>query len=190
MRSTPASLLRDLWILLVLVWIAGATATKRTVRRQPFALQLLQRGLTVAAAVLLFVPGLSVGWLGWRFVKPNPTVAYAGVAITAAGVTVAIWARAILGGNWSANVTVKQSHELALGGPYRFVRHPIYSGLTLAVLGTALAAGNLRGVVALAVSLFAWRIKWPMEERFMVEQFGDRYVDYRRRVKAIIPGVW
>ncbi|OYV67223.1 MAG: hypothetical protein B7Z72_09980 [Gemmatimonadetes bacterium 21-71-4] len=61
---------------------------------------------------------------------------------------------------------------------------------SLAAVGTALAIGQLRGVVAVGLMLLAWRLKWPIEERFMIEEFGDRYLDYRKRVSAIIPGIW
>lgn len=187
---SPDALLRDLWLALLLVWLAGALSTKRVVRRQPAAQRLLQRALGITALALLFVRALSVGWLGWRFVKQGQGVAYAGVAVTAAGVALAVWARVVLGRNWSGTVTVKADHELVQRGPYRLVRHPIYSGVTLALLGTAVAVGEVRALLAVLVALLAWRIKWPVEERFMIEQFGDRYLQYRRRVKAIVPGLW
>lgn len=190
MSFTPWSVIRDLWLLILVVWLVGALRAKPAVRRQPLRQQLLQRALTITAWVLLLVPAMAVGPLGRRFVAPGAGVAWTGVAVTAIGIAIAFWARATLGGNWSANVTVKVSHQLVVHGPYAYVRHPIYSGLSLAIAGTALAVGEVRGVLALAVVLLAWRVKWPAEERFMVEQFGDGYRDYRRRVKALIPGVW
>ncbi len=190
MSFTPASVLRDLWLLLFAVWVIGALRTKPTVRRQPLWQRLVQRALTITTWVLLLVPAMGVGPLGWRFVVQGPGVAWAGVAVTAVGLVIAFWARATLADNWSGNVTLKMSHELVLRGPYAYVRHPIYSGITLAVAGTALAVGEVRALLALGVILVAWRIKWPVEERFMVDQFGDGYRDYRRRVKALIPGIW
>ncbi|HEY5220513.1 MAG TPA: isoprenylcysteine carboxylmethyltransferase family protein [Gemmatimonadaceae bacterium] len=190
MSLSPFALLSDLWIGFLLVWLVGALFTKRVVRRQPFAHQFAQRVLGLSAAILMFAPGFRVGWLGWRFVAPSLAIEYVGVAITVAGIAFSIWARVVLGGNWSANVTVKESHELVLRGPYALVRHPIYTGITLAGVGTALALGEVRGALAVALGLLAWRIKWPVEERFMIEQFGDQYADYRRHVKALIPGVW
>ena len=190
MSVSPGTLLRNLWLALLLVWLAGALSTKRVVRRQPAAQRLAQFALGLTALALLFVSSLNVGWLGWRFVKQGPGVEYAGVAITAAGMALAVWARVVLGRNWSGNVTVKANHELVQRGPYRLVRHPIYSGVTLALLGTAVSVGEVRALLAVLVVLLAWRIKWPVEERFMIEQFGDQYVQYRRRVKAIVPGLW
>jgi protein-S-isoprenylcysteine O-methyltransferase Ste14 len=83
---------------------------------------------------LPFSARLRVGPLAWRFVPDSPVVAWAGLAVTAAGFTFAIWARMLLGGNWSSSMTVKQDHQLIRQGPYSIVRHPIYSGLLLALL--------------------------------------------------------
>jgi protein-S-isoprenylcysteine O-methyltransferase Ste14 len=187
---TPWILLRDLWIFIVVVWLVGALRTKPIARRQPLAFQLVHRTLALAGWVMLAWPATAVGPLGWRFVKPDPAVVWVGVALTAAGIALSVWARVTLAGNWSANVTVKEAHELVVRGPYALVRHPIYSGITLACVGTAVAIGEVRGLAAVALVLGAWRLKWAAEERLMTEQFGDQYRDYRRRVRAIVPGLW
>jgi protein-S-isoprenylcysteine O-methyltransferase Ste14 len=87
-------------------------------------------------------------------------------------------------------VTVKAGHTLIRGGPYAVVRHPIYSGLSLAVLGTALAVGELRGLLAVGLVAFGFWHKSLLEERFMREEFGAEYERYCRDVKALIPFVW
>jgi len=115
--------------------------------------------------------------------------ALAGLALTVIGVAVAIWARLILGTNWSAVVTIKQDHEIIRRGPYSIVRHPIYSGGLLALLGTAIAFGELRGLIGLALIFIAWWMKSRLEESFMEEQFGAAYARYRRDVKGLIPFV-
>ncbi len=104
-----------------------------------------------------------------------------------AGFAITIWARLALAGNWSATVTLKQDHELISRGPYRLVRHPIYSGLLLAAFGTALPREDLRAVVALALILLAILRKAAIEEVKLSQHFGDAYRDYRRRTKALIP---
>ena len=114
---------------------------------------------------------------------------WTGFAVTVAGAAFAIWARLLLGANWSATVTVKQNHELKRTGPYAIVRHPIYSGFLLAMLGTAIAYGEIRGLIALLIALIAWRVKSLIEERFMMDQFGEQYVQYKREVRALIPFV-
>ena len=107
----------------------------------------------------------------------------------AAGIAFAVWARHYLGRNWSGTVTVKQDHELIRSGPYRLVRHPIYTGLLLAILGTAVAFGEWRGLLAFALLTGSLLLKLRVEERFMGESFPNEYARYRAEVPALIPFV-
>ena len=110
--------------------------------------------------------------------------------ITALGVAFALAARFFLGKNWSGWVTVKKGHQLIRSGPYAVVRHPIYSGVLLGILGTAIVVGEVRGLVAMAFAALGLGLKSFQEERFMEEEFGSEYRDYTRRVKAMIPLLW
>jgi len=105
-------------------------------------------------------------------------------------VVVAIWSRFYIGRNWSATVTVKEGHELIRSGPYSVVRHPIYSGFLLALLGTAIYMGQVRGLVAVGLAMIVWKIKSLREESFMQSEFGEQYVQYRRHVKGLVPFIW
>jgi protein-S-isoprenylcysteine O-methyltransferase Ste14 len=107
----------------------------------------------------------------------------------ATGLALAVWARRHLGRNWSGIVTVKQDHELIRSGPYGLVRHPIYTGLLLAILGTAGAIGEWRGLFAFALITVGFVLKFKMEERFMSETFGEQYARYRAEVRSLIPFV-
>jgi protein-S-isoprenylcysteine O-methyltransferase Ste14 len=127
------------------------------------------------------------GWLFERFLPRTASVFWIGALLTAVGLGFSAWARVHIGRNWSATVTVKQQHELIRSGPYAIVRHPIYSGILLAFIGSALARGQWRGVLALAIVIVAlWR-KMRLEERWMSETFGDEYQRYRARTAALIP---
>jgi protein-S-isoprenylcysteine O-methyltransferase Ste14 len=115
-------------------------------------------------------------------------------AITAAilcviGLAIALWARFTLGRNWSGIVTLKEGHELVKHGPYRFVRHPIYTGILTMFFATALALGHLAGFAATLLMFVSFWIKLRDEEKLMLQQFPEQYADYRRRVKRIIPFV-
>jgi protein-S-isoprenylcysteine O-methyltransferase Ste14 len=182
-------LIYGLWIAFLAIWLLAATRTKRVARRASGSSLAVQIGLTVPGAVLMFDSNLSVGFLGFRFLPDVAALAYLGVAITAAGIAFAVWARFVLGQNWSSQVTVKQGHELIRRGPYALVRHPIYSGLLLGLFGTAIGVGELRGLIALAFFIVAWWLKARTEETLMIEQFGEQYRQYRRDVKALIPFV-
>ena len=105
------------------------------------------------------------------------------------GLLFAGWARIHLGGNWSGTVTVKENHTLVTGGPYHFVRHPIYTGLLLALIGTALAIGAAYGFIATGLILIGFVIKLEVEEARMRDTFPE-YADYSRHTARLIPKVF
>ncbi|HUA19027.1 MAG TPA: isoprenylcysteine carboxylmethyltransferase family protein [Bryobacteraceae bacterium] len=177
------------WVTFFVIWWIAAVRTKRTARTQSVGSRLLQGGLAAAGAVLLFAPRIGIRWLGLELLPDTAALAYTGAALTFAGIAFAVWARFAIGRNWSGTVTIKQDHELIRRGPYALVRHPIYSGLLLAVVGTALAVNELRGLAALVLVTLAFCLKLRTEESFMLQQFGDQYRGYRREVKALIPFV-
>jgi len=178
------------WIAFAAYWFVMAFRVKRTVRREKIGGRLLQMLATTAAFILLWSDNPVWGALSSRFVPRDHAWAVAGATITCIGVAIAIWARTILGGNWSGLVTVKQDHTLVRNGPYSVVRHPIYSGLTLALLGTGLAIGEWRALVAAGILFGMFLAKSRTEERFMTQEFGRQYEDYRRGTNAIIPFIF
>jgi protein-S-isoprenylcysteine O-methyltransferase Ste14 len=178
-----------IWTVLLVIWVAAAVTTKRTVRRESGPARLAQLGINVTAWLLMTSRVAVGGVLDGRFVPDRLEVAWTGVALTLAGAAFALWARFTIGRNWSGTITLKREHELITRGPYSIVRHPIYTGLLLTLFGTALVVGQWRGLVAVGLAFVGWRWKSLIEERVMVEQFGPAYTDYRRRVKALIPYV-
>ncbi|SPE60693.1 Isoprenylcysteine carboxyl methyltransferase (fragment) [Verrucomicrobia bacterium] len=105
------------------------------------------------------------------------------------GLIVTLWARWTLGGNWSSSVTFKQGHELIRTGPYRLVRHPIYTGLLVMALGTALDFGQFRCWLALPLMTTAFWVKLKQEEKLLLRHFPREYPLYKRQVKALVPFV-
>lgn len=178
------------WAAVGVVWLVGLISTKRTVRSQSAGTRLFHLALAALGFALLSRSVFTQGWLGKRFVPSNDSIALAGLALTTVGCLFAIWARLALGSNWSARATVKADHELVTGGPYAVARHPIYTGLLLAAVGTALAEGEWHGLLGVFVILLALMVKMSQEERLMVQTFPSTYPEYRRRVKALIPGVF
>lgn len=178
------------WEVTGLVWLAGLVFTKRTVRAQPSGTRLFHLALGALGFTLLGGHWFRQGWLGMRFVPLLHGFTVAGLVLTVAGCAFAIWARLTLGSNWSGRVTVKEGHELITWGPYGLTRHPIYTGLMTAVVGTALAGGEWRCLVAIVVILLALMVKMGQEEKLMMQTFPLAYPEYRQRVKALIPGIF
>ena len=180
------------WFAWIVTWFVFSLNVKTTVARQAVIPRLLNVGLLIIAAVLLWPlrfrpPQLMERFLPldqWQFWVPL------GAALTLIGLLFTVWARVYLGRNWSGLVTIKADHELVTGGPYGLVRHPIYSGIALAFLGTVLAIGQWRGVLAIALLVIAFVHRMFVEERFMRQQFGAAYEAYAGRVRAFVPGVF
>jgi protein-S-isoprenylcysteine O-methyltransferase Ste14 len=116
-----------------------------------------------------------------------PLPYFSGLALLIAGLLFAVWARVHLGRNWSGSVTVKEGHELIRTGPYGLVRHPIYTGLITAVLGTAIVSGTVRAALGLVIISGSLVLKLRTEEDFMRETFPDQYPRYANQVPALIP---
>ena len=97
---------------------------------------------------------------------------------------------ATISGYWSGTVTIKEDHRLILKGPYRLVRHPIYFGILLAMVGTAIGYGRVPCLIGVPIAFLALWIKSRTEEQFMTEQFGAQYIQYQREVKGFVPGLF
>lgn len=177
-------LISGLWIAWLVLWLGLAVWSKRTARREPMWSR-FAHGVPLVVAVWLYGPARV---LHGRFLPHGDGWWWLGAALVATGLAWTVYARAVLGRNWSGTVTLKQSHELVRRGPYRWTRHPIYSGLLLALLGTAIALGEWRGVVGFVLVLAAFSYKLRVEERFMMEAFPAEYPRYRAEVPALVPG--
>lgn len=189
MNFNVSSAIGYTWGALGLVWLVGLAFTKRTVRRQPDGARLFYLALALTGFTLLGSRWFEYGWLAERFLPHSRALELSGLAVTVAGCLFAIWARLTLGSNWSGQATVKAGHELVVTGPYALARHPIYTGLVTASLGTAFAIGEMRCVLGLVVIVLALMIKMSQEERLMLQTFPQAYPQYQRRVKALIPGL-
>jgi protein-S-isoprenylcysteine O-methyltransferase Ste14 len=181
----------SLWLAWAAYWVATSRAVKREVRKESRVSRWGHMLPLMLGGWLLATPHLPRAWrsLEAAVIPWSPALYWGGVSMLALGLAFSVWARQHIGRNWSAMVTVKARHELVRSGPYAWVRHPIYTGLLAGFLGTAVLLDQWRGVLALSIALAAlWR-KLRLEERFMLETFGKDYADYRRRVRALVPGL-
>jgi protein-S-isoprenylcysteine O-methyltransferase Ste14 len=175
-----------LWIAWIAVWIIAARNVKRERWRERPSLEALHGIPLLLCLLLLAVPRWMPVLLTARFAPLGPTLPAIGTAMVAGGLGFAVWARVHLGRNWSSRVVVKEDHTLIRTGPYRHVRHPIYSGLLLALGGTALAIGEWRGVLAFGFALLGIVLRIRAEEVQMCREFPE-YERYRKETAALIP---
>lgn len=178
-----------IWIALALYWIISARQMKRAKEREGQFSFWLRIGLLVVIFEFLFSRWGRIGWLGARFVPNTRLVATIGLVIEIAGVALAAWARYCLGANWSGAVTLKEGHELIGRGPYRRIRHPIYTGIAVGLAGTAIVIGEWRGVLAFAVIFITHFIKARKEEAWLSREFGAAFETHRAQTGMFLPKI-
>jgi Putative protein-S-isoprenylcysteine methyltransferase len=122
-----------------------------------------------------------------RFIPDTKVIKIVGVLITCLGLGFAIWARVHLGKYWSGNVTIKVEHKLIKTGPYKWVRNPIYTGIIIAVVSSVIANGQILALLSIVFIVISFLIKIRMEERFLLEEFGEAFFQYKKEVKSLIP---
>lgn len=189
MRTLYHAVIPALWLIWLAGWMISSPFTKRTVRAETIASRLLHV-IPLAACFLLLTFRHAAGpWLAARIYPPSPWSFWIGAVLAGLGLGFAAWARIHLAGNWSGTVTLKQDHSLIRSGPYQFVRNPIYTGLLTAILGTAIAEAEWRGLAALVLVAVSFLRKIKIEEQFLTAQFGDAFARYRAEVPALIPSL-
>jgi protein-S-isoprenylcysteine O-methyltransferase Ste14 len=166
------------WLIFWIYWLVAASGSKESVGGG------WRTGLTSVSVVGVF---LIAGVLrGGSLAMHSVILAVVGALLFACGIALAVWARLHLGRNWGMPMTQRAEPELVTSGPYRFVRHPIYSGLLIALLGTALV-NNLLGLIVVAVLVGYFYYCGIVEERNLAATFPKAYPEYRSRTKMLIP---
>ena len=188
LMMTPESAINDAWLVWVVSWVAAAFWSDRAAKRPGFGAEALYRGVMFVGIVLLF--GIDLPRDLFRLWTVNDGAGWALAAAAVLGFLFCWWARLHLGRLWSGWVTKKAGHRIVETGPYRLVRHPIYTGLLTAAFATAAVKGTavaLAGAAAMTVS--CW-IKARLEEKFLSAELGaEAYAAYRSRTPMLIPFV-
>jgi|SRR5712671_96753 len=184
---TPFQAAGALWTVFAVFWVLAAFGRKPAQRRESPVARLSHTLFTAAALFLLYSNDPVFGVLRHRFAPHTSWLPLLGVVITAAGVAFAIWARIHLGKQWSADVTIRRDHELIRTGPYTHIRHPIYTGMLSAMLGTALIVGEYRALAAVVIATVGFWIKARKEESFLEQEFGPRFEEHKRRTGFFLP---
>jgi protein-S-isoprenylcysteine O-methyltransferase Ste14 len=175
------------WYVLLVYWAISALRVKRNRVKENWAERFVVLVVVVLAFCLLFCDWMRIGRLQLRFLPQQAWIGWTGIALTFAGVAFALWARISLGAYWSGRVTLKEGHRLIRSGPYKFVRNPIYTGMLLAMVGSAIVAGQWRGVLAVALLYGALSAKALREEGLLLAEFKSEYEEYRHSTGFLLP---
>ena len=182
---SPEIVLPAMWFVWWISWMAAAAWSDRAVKRPPQGSQIVYRLLAAAGVILLFDGNINTEGVLWH----TPlALAWVMVVISCGGLLLTWWARIHLGRLWSGSVGRKANHRVVDTGPYGIVRHPIYSGITLASIATAAVRGTLVAWLGVVVMTLGWYVKARMEEEFLREELGaEAYRAYATRVPMLVP---
>jgi len=190
MSSTAINIISVCWMIFSAIWLIAAVSTKRSVYRESGLQRLRYMTPLLIGCFLLFRGNRMIYSLNGRVIPPTDWIILAAVSLCVAGLAFCLWARAVLGRNWSGTITLKEQHELIVRGPYRIVRHPIYAGLLAMIAATVVVKGHLAGIIGALLVFVSFWIKLSNEENLMLKQFPNQYAAYQQRVKRIIPYIF
>jgi protein-S-isoprenylcysteine O-methyltransferase Ste14 len=177
-----------LWIVFITYWSSAAKHVAPTKSSESAESRRTHVRLMNAGLILLFIPSF---WLfGRRFVPDALAVVIAGLSIQVAAGAFGVWARRHLGRNWSGAITVAEEHQLIRSGPYRVLRHPIYSAMIGMFVGSAVAIGEWHSLIGLALIMIAYARKIPLEEQSLRTVFGPEYDEYSNASWALVPWIF
>ncbi len=189
MAAAYTLLIAFCWLLFVAYWLVSAVGVKKTFQRSWWQGAYLRLAVIAAVLVLLHMPVVASLFAHVRLTTANPVSSSIGVFLCAAGIAFAIWARRHLGRNWGMPMAIKEEAEFVTSGPYAYVRHPIYAGMLIAMLGSVLVEGVM-WLVPLVVFGVYFIYSAQSEERHMAQQFPEQYPAYAKHTKMFIPFIF
>ena len=185
--SWPMFASMAIWAVCMAYWGRVARNVAPDQRMESIQSRQIHQLMVNGSLLLLFIP---VPGLRLRVLPAAAWQIPVGLAVQLMGALLAVWARWHLGRNWSGRVSIKVDHELIRSGPYRLLRHPIYTGFLLMYLGPALITCELHGLIAVLIVVFAYWRKIGIEETALEGAFGERFAEYRRKTWALLPLVY
>ncbi|MFA5299302.1 MAG: isoprenylcysteine carboxylmethyltransferase family protein [Lutibacter sp.] len=181
--------LKITWLIVLTYWFVSGFTAKKVKSQESFLKRFLFYWLPLIVAILLLGPG---EWFGHTLIRENFVphtnfIGIIGLIFCIFGAVISCWSRYKLGRNWSLSVQKKENHELIQSGMYKIVRHPIYTGLLLVFTGNTIIVGDYRGIIAVLIVFISFWFKLTKEEKLLMENFGNQYIEYKKRTKALIP---
>jgi protein-S-isoprenylcysteine O-methyltransferase Ste14 len=177
------------WAAWFIGWLLAGLGSAKTVARQSRVSRLLYTMILAAGAILIMPREHARGRVEQLLFTPHLALPWFGLALVLGGLALTVWARWHLGRFWSGTVTLKAGHRVVRSGPYGMTRHPIYTGLLIAILGTAVAVGTLGSAFGIILFVLGIWVKIRLEEELLTAHFGTDYEAYRQEVPALIPGL-
>jgi protein-S-isoprenylcysteine O-methyltransferase Ste14 len=187
LHAWPLWICAAIWASFSILWEVAARNTSSDKSAESSSARTLHVLMVNVALLLVFVP---VPGLTQRFVPASAAISIAGLTLQFAGLFFAVWARRHLGRNWSGRISIKVDHELIRTGPYRLIRHPIYTGFLGMFVASVLVSGEYHAVVGLALGIFAYVRKLRLEEANLAAVFGADWAEYRASSWALVPGLY
>lgn len=175
-----------LWVMVTLYWVISSKPDS-TGHRGSEIFSFIKLG---GSALAIYLPLLTGGYIAALIFQPGFVSGIVGLILCIAGIATMVWARVHLGKNWSGNVVLQQGHQLIKHGPYKYVRHPIYSGGLLAMLGSAIILGMIFGFGWVLFCALGLVRKMYLEEDLLQTQFPAEYAEYREQSRMFIPFIW
>ncbi len=182
-----------IWSAFWIYWILSAINTRSKVKKESSGQKGTQRAIHLAFVVIAFI----ITFFQFRniflwneIILHTPSVEYIGVIILVLSLLFAIWARVVLGRNWSGAIQKVEGQRLVCNGPYKYIRNPIYTGIVCGFFGTFITFGTIASLVGFIIILFIYIIKISKEQKFLIEEFGEEYKKYITKSWALIPFVF
>ncbi len=181
---TYESMITILWLMFLSYWLVYAVGMKKNIRNNK---NTLIRLILIVILFLIWSNQTFERFIGGTELVPNYAfLSFLGVILCACGIFLAVWARKHLGKNWGTPMSEKEDPELITSGPYALSRHPIYAGIMLAMLGSALVSGNWWIILFLIFSAY-FISSAKVEEKIMQKRFPKEYPAYKAKTKMLIP---
>lgn len=184
MINVPLLIIILSFVLLVIVWTALLFPNKQTEKNAGGA---FLRIIFYIIIVLVVYLQNEVSFLASHVWTESNVIKNIAPIVTVLGLSVMFWARFTLGKNWSANIVLKKDHQLVTSGPYAYIRHPIYGGLILMILGVALYINSFVVSIFFLVFIFGAYYKAKREEKLLIENFKEEYLAYKQKTKMLVP---
>jgi protein-S-isoprenylcysteine O-methyltransferase Ste14 len=173
-----------IWIVMIVYWSISARNIRPVAKAEDAKISQRRQLLLNFAILMLFVP---VPGLTRQFLAPTRSAVATGFTVQAGSALFYFWTKQYLGRFWSSAVAIMKDHQLVRSGPYRVIRHPLYTGMLGMFAGTAIVSGQYHALIGAALGVAAYWGKIRIEERALSEAFGTEYDDYKRHSSALIP---